>query len=172
MFFKKFLFSVFTICFLSAAIQTNAQKDTAKTICADTLLAFAKKQLGTKYKYSNCSPETGFDCSGFVHYVFKHFGVKAPRSSIDYGALKPVIKPDSARKGDVIVFTGTNAKNRRAGHVGIVISNPGEQLTFIHASSNKKHGGVIISTYISSPYYEKRFLKIIRLQNVEVTSCH
>lgn len=172
MFFKKFLFSVFTICFLSIAIQSNAQKNNAKCICADSLVAFAKKQLGTNYNYANCSPETGFDCSGFVHYVFKHFDVLAPRSSKDYGTLKPVIKPDSAQKGDVIVFTGTNAKIRSAGHVGIVISNPGEQLTFIHASSNKKHGGVIISTYISSPYYEKRFLKIIRLQNVEVTPCN
>lgn len=172
MFFKKFLFSVFTIYFLSCAFKSKAQIDYSKCICADSLVSFAKKQLGTNYHYANCSPETGFDCSGFVHYVFKHFDVKAPRSSIDYGALKPVIKPDSARKGDVIIFTGTNAKNRRAGHVGIVISNPGEQLTFIHASSNKKHGGVIISTYISSPYYEKRFLKIIRLQNVEVTPCN
>lgn len=172
MFFKKtvYLF-IFIFCFVWLS-PTLAQKDSIKKICPDSLINFAKKQLGTNYHYANCSPETGFDCSGFVHYVFKHFDVKAPRSSIDYGALKPVIKPDSARKGDVIVFTGTNPKNRRAGHVGIVISNPGEQLTFIHASSNKKHGGVIISTYISSPYYEKRFLKIIRLQNAEVNDCN
>lgn len=142
-----------------------------KSICADSLTAKAKSYLGTHYKYASCSPQAGFDCSGFVYYVFGEFNIKAPRSSIDYGSLKGSIPSDSARIGDVIVFTGTNAANRRAGHVGIVISNPGEELTFIHSSSNTKRGGVIISTYKSSPYYEKRFIKIVRLENACVEKC-
>jgi murein DD-endopeptidase / murein LD-carboxypeptidase len=152
---------------------TNAlfAQNTEKIICADSLITKAKSYLGTHYQYASCSPEKGFDCSGFVHYVFAQFEVKAPRSSIDYGSIKSSVLPDSAKIGDVIVFTGTNAKNRRAGHVGIVISNPGEELTFIHSSSNKKRGGVIISTYKSSPYYEKRFIKIIRLKGVKVEKC-
>jgi cell wall-associated NlpC family hydrolase len=140
-------------------------------ICNDSLISFAKKFLGTHYKYANCTPESGFDCSGFVYYVFGQFGVKVPRSSIDYGSLEPTVPKDSAKVGDVIVFTGTNAANRNAGHVGIVISNPGEDLTFIQSSSSKKKNGVIITNFNSSPYYEKRFIKIVRLQNVTIEAC-
>ena len=153
-------------------VKKQVKKDTLTSkICADSLIARAKRFLGTPYKYASCSPDAGFDCSGFVYYVFGTFDTKVPRSSIDYGSLKGSIPSDSARVGDVIVFTGTNASNRRAGHVGIVISNPGEELTFIHSSSNKKRGGVIISTYKSSPYYGKRFIKIVRLENTWVDKC-
>ena len=123
-------------------------------------------QLGINYKYSSCNPKGGFDCSGFVYYVFNHFNVKVPRSSIDFGNTGKKIHPDSAKIGDVIVFTGTDAKNRLPGHVGIVISKQGKELTFIHSSSNKKKSGVKISTYKESPYYEKRFLKIVRVVTV------
>ncbi len=68
--------------------------------------------------------------------------------------------------GDVIVFTGTNMKDRSAGHVGIIISNAGENLQFIHSSSNKTHPGIKISSYTESPNYKKRFLKIVRITNV------
>jgi cell wall-associated NlpC family hydrolase len=138
----------------------NQPKDSVKI---DSLVAYCKLQLGTKYKYSSCSPQSGFDCSGFVYYIYQHFKVKVPRASIDFGAIKTNISVDSCKIGDVIIFTGTNSKNRNPGHVGIIISNPGEELTFIHSSSNKKKSGVKISTYKESPYYEKRFLKIVRI---------
>lgn len=74
---------------------------------------------------------------------------------------------DSAQVGDVIVFTGTNARNRNPGHVGIVISKKGEELKFIHSSSGKKHGGVVISSFTESPYYLKRYLKVVRIVPVK-----
>lgn len=135
-------------------------KDSIKT---DSLVAFSKRHIGTKYNYANCSPTSGFDCSGFVYYVFDHFNVKVPRSSSDFNNAGKTIHPDSFKVGDVIVFTGTNAKERTPGHVGIILSDAGEELKFIHSSSNKKHPGVKISTYKESPYYEKRFLKIVRV---------
>ena len=63
----------------------------------------------------------------------------------------------------MIVFTGTNVENRHPGHVGIIISKQGEELTFIHSSSSKKKSGVKISTYKESPYYKNRFLKVVRV---------
>lgn len=136
------------------------------SIQLDSLLLFCKKQIGTNYKYASCTPNSGFDCSGFVYYVFNHFKVNVPRSSSDFMTVGKNIHPDSCKVGDVIVFTGTNAKIRNAGHVGIVISNFGEELQFIHSSSNKKHSGVKISSYKESPYYEKRFLKIVRVTKI------
>ena len=143
-------------------LQTNP-KD---SIQVDSLLMFSKTFIGTKYKYASCNPQKGFDCSGYVNYIFSHFNIKVPRSSIDFGTAGKTINPDSFKVGDVIVFTGTNSKNRNPGHVGIIISNSGEELQFIHSSSNKKHSGVKISSYKESPYYEKRFLKIVRMTKI------
>ena len=136
------------------------------SISSDSLIAYCEKYIGRSYKYGNCTPNKGFDCSGFVYYIYSHFNRKVPRSSIDYKNTGKVIPVDSFKKGDIIVFTGTNSKNRTPGHVGIIISNAGEELKFIHSSSNKKHSGVKISTFKESPYYEKRFLKIVRLVSV------
>lgn len=86
---------------------------------------------------------------------------------MDYEKKGQIIKIDSARKGDVIVFTGTKPKNRKPGHVGIVISNPGENLQFIHSSSGKKANGIIITDYSTSPYYKSRFIKIVRVEGVK-----
>ncbi len=142
----------------------NAQE---KEISADSLIAFGKQYLGKKYCYGSCTPKTGFDCSGFVYFVFSHFDIKVPRASLDYEKQGCVIKKDSARKGDIIVFTGTKPKNRRPGHVGIVISNAGEELKFIHSSSGKKANGIIITNYATSPYYQSRFIKVVRIDGVK-----
>ena len=155
---KKFLFLIF-IPFVSLA-QTSE-------VAADSLISFAKQFQGTKYCYGNCSPKKGFDCSGFVYYVFGHYNIKVPRASMDYERKGQIIKIDSARKGDVIVFTGTKPKNRRPGHVGIVISEPGEELKFIHSSSGKKANGIIITSFATSPYYQSRFIKIVRIEGVK-----
>lgn len=151
----------FSVSFLSKSIALlPIPKD---GIQADSLIHFCKKQLGTHYLYASCDPKSGFDCSGFVYFVFNHFNVKVPRSSVDYYDVGKTIHPDSFKVGDVIVFTGTNSKIRTPGHVGIILSNSGSKLQFIHSSSNKKDSGVKISVYDDSPNYKKRFLKIVRV---------
>jgi lipoprotein Spr len=152
---------------LSAGVNMFAQtnKLPSDSIQADSLVKFARSFLGTKYCYSNCTPTKGFDCSGFVYFVFNNFNQKVPRSSIEYKGIKPAITLDSVKAGDIIVFTGTNSRNRNPGHVGIVISNDNGVPTFIHSSSGKKRG-VIISDFNESPYYKKRFIKVVRLVKV------
>lgn len=160
---------VFTYLLLLVSIITNGHtiKVTPKdSVSKDSLMSYSKSYLGTNYCYGSCVPKQGFDCSGFVYHVFNHFNVKVPRSSIDYINYGKTIHPDSFKIGDVIVFTGTNAKNRKPGHVGIITSNASEGLQFIHSSSNKKHSGIKLSSYKDSPYYEKRFLKIVRVAKV------
>lgn len=152
----------FTACFLFICLPAFPQKE---KVNADSLITFAKKQLGLKYNYGECGPGS-FDCSGFVYYVFSHFNVKVPRASMDYEKTGRVIPKDSCRKGDIIVFTGTDASNRKPGHVGIILSQPGEDILFIHASSGKNHNGVTITNFSTSEGYKKRFIKIVRLDNV------
>lgn len=136
-------------------------------VYADSLIGFAKSYLGTKYCYAQCTPKKGFDCSGFVYFVFDHFTVKVPRASMDYENAGKVITLDSCRKGDVIVFTGTNARNRKPGHVGIIVSNDQDGVVFIHSSSGHNRIGVIMTNFTQSPAYRKRFIKIVRLAAVK-----
>ncbi|MCE3259206.1 MAG: NlpC/P60 family protein [Bacteroidetes bacterium] len=138
----------------------------AKIVSGDSIVSYAKQFLGTGYKYAFCEPEKGFDCSGFVYYVYTHFGIKVPRSSMDYEKIGKKIPIDSCRKGDVIIFTGTDPKKKRAGHVGIIISDKGQDVEFIHSSSGNKNQGVILTNYSASTAYKKRFIKVVRLSGV------
>jgi murein DD-endopeptidase / murein LD-carboxypeptidase len=137
-------------------------KDFKSKTKADSIVEFAKTLLGRNYQYGSCTPSSGFDCSGFVHYVFMNFGIKIPRSSNLMADAGRDIELDEAGKGDLIFFTGTDHENRSVGHVGIIITDKGLPVEFIHSSSSKTKGGVVI-TAMSSPHYQKRFLKVKRV---------
>jgi len=125
------------------------------------IMEFAKSMLGIRYRTASSSPSRGFDCSGFVNYVFSNFGFKVPRSSRDFAASGNAVKLEDAKIGDVILFTGTNSRSRRPGHVGIVYSVDGDEIKFIHSSSGAKKGVTITS--LNDGFYRKRFLKIISI---------
>jgi cell wall-associated NlpC family hydrolase len=160
---KRTAFIIALIVVCTSGFSQVGKLEIKDIIPADSLVTFCKQHLGTKYNYANCTPADGFDCSGFVYFVFSHFNIKVPRSSADYAGFGKPVPMDSAKTGDVIVFTGTDAKRRKPGHVGIVISKPGEDLSFIHSSSDKRNPGIKISNYSASPNYKKRFLKIVRV---------
>lgn len=129
---------------------------------ADSLIANAQAQLGVKYKYATCKPGVSFDCSGFTSYAYGSVDVTNSRSSKAYGKIGTPVKLDECRKGDCILFTGTNSNIRTIGHVGIVIQNDENGLKFIHCSSSKKHFGVTVTDYYDSGY-PKRFMEVRRL---------
>lgn len=82
----------------------------------------AKKHVGAPYRFGGTSPKTGWDCSGYVQYVFKESGIKAPRTKAWVGKKK--ISKTQAKPGDLVVQYG-------GGHVGIYSGN-GKQY---HASN-------------------------------------
>jgi cell wall-associated NlpC family hydrolase len=139
----------------------NANSHSQIRFDADSLVAFAKTFIGTPYRYGGNTPQ-GFDCSGFVSFVFAHFNFSLPRSSVDYTSVGVPVLPDSCMKGDIILFSGTDNDLSKIGHVGIITSNPGETLSFIHSSSSKKHRGIIISELKGTGYID-RFIGIRRL---------
>lgn len=127
---------------------------------AQQFVEYAKTLIGTPYLWGSVNPEIGVDCSGFVNYVSKHFGIAVPRTSAQFSNLGIEIKPEEAVVGDIILFTGSNAKKRRVGHMGIVTENPGDHINFIHSSSGHKR-----DVHISElkGYYMTRLVKIIRI---------
>jgi lipoprotein Spr len=127
----------------------------------DSLVNFACSLAGTPYKYGATDPKEGFDCSGFVTYVFNHFGIMVPRTSVDFTPVQYPIPLRQAKLGDLILFTGTDSTNRVVGHMGIISSTPGEPLRFMHSSSGKSHG--VVETDFHTPYYEARYIKTIRI---------
>ncbi|WPU94253.1 C40 family peptidase [Mucilaginibacter sabulilitoris] len=143
--------------YYSGSIDTS----TISTGCTtpDELVTFAKSLRGIRYRFGSTNPEKGFDCSGFVNYVFHHFGIGIPRSSIDFASAFGRVALSEARTGDLILFTGTK-KSRRAGHIGIVISEPGEPVMFIHSTSGAANG--VTETPLND-YYMGRYIKTIRL---------
>jgi cell wall-associated NlpC family hydrolase len=128
---------------------------------ADSIVTFAKKYIGTPYEYGSCEAG-GFDCSGFIFYVFKNFGMELPRSSAAMAPVGKEVPLEQARKGDLIFFTGTDPLDHSVGHAGIVINESGQPVEFIHSSSDEKNGGVKITNYAASNY-DKRFLKVKRI---------
>lgn len=130
-----------------------------KNVHPNEIVNFAETLIGVPYRYGSTDPKVGFDCSGFITYVFSHFNIKVPRSSIDFTNVGKEIPPTSAKRGDIILFTGTDSTERFVGHMGIVVSNT-DTLRFIHSTSGKAYGVTITPL---SNYYKGRFVKTLRL---------
>jgi len=124
------------------------------------LVRFAETLVGTPYAWASTDPKKGFDCSGFITYVFSHFNINVPRSSIDFTRVGKTIPVREAKRGDVILFTGTNPLESTVGHMGLVVSNGDEGLQFIHSSSGKVMGVTITPL---NERYQKRFVRVARI---------
>lgn len=123
------------------------------------IVEFAKTQIGVPYKYASTDPAQGFDCSGFITYVFRHFNIAVPRSSIEFTNVGTEVPVAEAKSGDLILFTGTDSASTVVGHMGIVTENT-DSLRFIHSTSGRQYGVTI--TALGS-YYQRRFVKVIRI---------
>jgi hypothetical protein len=127
-----------------------------QVLLRDSVVSFGMGFLGTPY-VEGASNKHGFDCSGFVYFVFKHFDTHVPRSSSYYANFGNEISIDSLRKGDILVFRSPTSN--ALGHVGIVTDPKGMESGFIHASSGREMR-VIISS-LKQEGYKRRFVKAI-----------
>ena len=135
------------------------RSDSKEEIQRDKVVNYAKKQIGVRYTYAGNTPKTGFDCSGYTKYVYSHFGYDVPRSSSAYANTGKKISVKDCKKGDILLFTGSNKHKRVTGHLGIVVSNKKGTVKFIHASSSR---GVMISD-LSIKYFKDRILGARRI---------
>lgn len=129
-----------------------------RNISAGEVVDFAKKLQGVKYTYGSAIKSKGFDCSGFITYVFKEFNIPVPRISSDFTNVGREVPIQNSRPGDIVLFTGSDAKSGVVGHMGIITDNSNGEVSFIHASSSR---GVMISGMNS--YFVPRFVKVNRI---------
>ena len=176
----KYLLIIFVSILFVSCIQIKRKSD-QKTINSDTtqvisdtlssrintgntspaeLVKYAETLIGIPYLYGSTDPQQGFDCSGFITYVFNHFKIIVPRSSIDFTNVGKEVSLTDAKPGDLILFTGTDSTEKFVGHMGLVVTNQNNQLEFIHSTSGKKYG-VTITPF--NDYYHSRFMKTIRI---------
>lgn len=131
-----------------------------KTVEPESLVNFSKTLIGVPYKYGSTKKENGFDCSGFIFYVFNHFNINVPRTSAAFTNAGKEVPISNSKEGDLILFTGSDAKSGVVGHMGIVTKTTSDNLFFIHAASGAGKG-VMISSLNS--YFIPRFVKVIRI---------
>ena len=145
----------------------NAYADTSDPLYINTgntkpedLINYAQTFIGVPYVYASTKPDVGFDCSGFITYVFNHFNIEVPRASVNFTNVLHEVPVSEAKPADLILFTGTDSTIRTVGHMGIVVWSNANELVFIHSSSGKANGVTLTPL---NDYYKGRFVKIIRV---------
>ena len=138
---------------------SNEVKDDEDVIFQD-IVKESEKSMGTKYCYGGNDPKEGIDCSGFMLYYYKKYGIDLPRTANrQYMASKQFDNKDNLKVGDLIFFERTQKilPKGSASHVGMVHKiHPDGKIDMIHSSSVK---GVIIQPDVfGNNYYKKHFL--------------
>lgn len=136
---------LFSAC-SSAKYNASANDSDAAT---PRLGVYAQSLVGIRYKYGGSSPDTGFDCSGFVSHVFRQTsGVDLPHSSEEISRIGLEIGVNKLRVGDLVFF---NTLHRKFSHVGIYLGDN----RFIHAPSTTT--GSVRTDNMREDYWEKRY---------------
>jgi cell wall-associated NlpC family hydrolase len=138
-----------SLLFLSACSSVKNDVRTPDSHAGATYLtSYAQSLVGTPYKYGGNSPDSGFDCSGFVDHVFHHArGINLPRSADRISHVGQAISTVNLRAGDLVFF---NTRQRRFSHVGIYLGGD----RFVHAPSS---GGRVRTDNMREAYWKKHY---------------
>ncbi|WP_040412202.1 NlpC/P60 family protein [Desulfosporosinus sp. OT] len=118
----------------------------------DSVIVTAKQYLGVRYQWGGSTPETGFDCSGFVSYVFGKNGITLPRVSVDQYNVGTKVAFEDLQPGDLVFFSF--ASNGVVSHVGIYLGDG----QFINASESKG-----VTVYVIGPYWKSCYVGASRV---------
>jgi lipoprotein Spr len=123
---------------------------------ADGILSHGLSLVGTRYRFGGGSVSSGFDCSGFIGYLFKQeAGLLLPRSTRDMINIDaPLVDRDELKPGDLLFFS--TAGRGRVSHAGIYLGDD----QFIHSSSSRS-GGVRVDS-LDDRYWKRTFIEAKR----------
>ena len=124
-------------------------------VLADSILERGMSLIGTRYRFGGTS-EAGFDCSGFIGYLFREeAGMNLPRSTREMINVKaPLVARNNLKPGDLLFFS-TSGRGR-VSHAGIYLGDN----QFIHSSS-RRSGGVRVDS-LGDSYWSKTFIEAKR----------
>jgi len=122
-----------------------------------TLIEDAKYFKGGRYIWGGTTPD-GFDCSGYVQYLYKKHHINLPRTAWAQSKKGIPVSPEHLQKGDLLFFLTDKKRGIPVTHVGIYLGDG----NFIHAASKKK--GIIISPLFSG-HYARTFVSAKRVLN-------
>ncbi|MFW5432730.1 MAG: C40 family peptidase [Methylophilaceae bacterium] len=165
-YFSLFFYLISSL-FFSAICVANASTQNAEGVTliflddnnnvTQEVLLNAMSLEGIKYKYGGSSPETGFDCSGFVNYVYsKSANLKLPRTSRGISRMGYSVNKQELQPGDLVFF---NTAKRAFSHVGIYVGDG----KFIHAP---RTGSFVRVESMQTSYWKNRFNGAKRLDQV------
>lgn len=123
---------------------------------AEDVLIRAIGLVGTPYRWGGNTPDSGFDCSGLIGYVYRDAaGLQLPRSTREMSVMAvPRVARQQLRSGDLLFFA-TNG-GRQVSHAGIYV---GED-RFVHAPSS---GGTVRLDSLKDGYWQQRYLDARRV---------
>lgn len=137
--------------YLSTDVSSGS--DSTPSTAGEAIVNQAKKYQGVPYVYGGTSP-SGFDCSGFVYYVYKQCGYSLTRTATAQNSDGYYVSRSDLQPGDIIIFY--NSAKTAIGHSGIYIGNG----QFIHASSGS---GKVVITNLSANYYNTHYYSARRV---------
>ncbi|MCG8276888.1 C40 family peptidase [Stenotrophomonas sp. NLF4-10] len=128
----------------------------ADPAAASAVLMRALGLVGTPYRYGGNTPESGFDCSGLVNYVYRDMlALNLPRTSRELAAVQgPKISPQRLAAGDLVFF----GNKGNVWHVGIYVGEG----RFVHAPST---GGTVRLDRLDGPYWQQHYTGAKRVLN-------
>lgn len=156
---KIFFYFLFLLMSIISFSQNEIiiEKDSVDQL-RDQIVQLANYYEGVPYRYGCENPEVGFDCSGFMKYIFSNYGVELPHSAEDISQLGQYVPFNQVCVGDLLFFGKILQGAYHVTHVALVSEIDEQGIKITHASSSR--GVVQESTTESSwnYYWQKRFL--------------
>jgi cell wall-associated NlpC family hydrolase len=133
---------------VGVALLSGTTVTSAEPIAGGDVADLAQHYVGSRYAWGGSSP-AGFDCTGFVMWVYSQFGVSLPHNEAGQLASGPSVAPDDLQPGDVLAFA--NTYRRGLSHVGIYLGGG----RFVHAG-DESHGVLVDDLW--DGYWGPRFV--------------
>lgn len=130
-----------------------------RTMLIDSIIDYGKTFVGLDYRYGGITP-AGFDCSGFIFHIHRHFNLPMPRVPSATCLMGDKVHIDSLQPGDLVYFKTRAAYDNTIGHVAMVIEKIPGSFIMIHSAS---HAGLVIEDFSKYSYYVSRYLFANRL---------
>ncbi|MEO4047288.1 C40 family peptidase [Pseudomonas sp. CAU 1711] len=145
------LAALLTACAGNPPVEHSPSPFATTDASASDVLISAIGLVGTPYRYGGNTPDSGFDCSGLIGYVYRNSaGIALPRSTREMILIRaPSVNRDQLQSGDLVFFATDGGG--KVSHAGIYVGEG----RFVHAPSS---GGTVRLDHLSQAYWQKTFL--------------